>query len=193
MGRLVYWMNVSMDLRIEHRANEQGGGSWMRITDALHRDFNDRARKLAAGIQGRIIHETMESFWPSAANDPSVSQVMRDYGKIWVAMPKYLVSNTRKAADYNTQIIGGPDVIQTIATIRAETSGDIGVGGATLATQVLKAGLLDELMLYVHPTILGGGRPLFDGEPFVETDLLESVSFPEGVVFHRSAIRKSPK
>ena len=46
MGRFVYWMNVSADLRIEHADGEQGGGDWMRITEELHREFNARARAL---------------------------------------------------------------------------------------------------------------------------------------------------
>lgn len=43
-------------------------------------------------------------------------------------------------------------------------SGDIGAGGASLATELLRAGLLDELLLFVHPTVLGWGRSLFDGQ-----------------------------
>lgn len=42
-ARFVYWMNVSLDLKIERRANEQGGGDWLRIGESLHRDFNERA------------------------------------------------------------------------------------------------------------------------------------------------------
>ena len=69
MGRTAYWMNVSLDLRIEHAAGEQGGGSWLRIGEQLHRDFNVRARALDLMIQGRVIFETMEGFWPKAAHD----------------------------------------------------------------------------------------------------------------------------
>lgn len=66
-ARFVYWMNVSVDLRIERDPNEQGGGDWMSITESLHREFNARAEKLTMGVEGRVIHETMESFWPRHA------------------------------------------------------------------------------------------------------------------------------
>ena len=46
--------------------------------------------------------------------------------------------------DHNTRIIGGADAIDQLAALRAETDGTIGVGGATVATQLLRAGLLDE-------------------------------------------------
>jgi dihydrofolate reductase len=191
MGRTVFWMNVSMDLRIEHRLNEQGDGSWMRIGEGLHRAFNARAARLAMMIQGRAIYETMESFWPKAASDATLPDFTQEYGRIWTAMPKVLVSNTRREAGHNTRIVGGDGAIADLARLREQTEGDIGVGGATLATHLLRAQLLDELLLFVHPVVLGKGRPLFDdAEAMVTCDLLEHATFPEGVVMHRYAVRR---
>jgi dihydrofolate reductase len=183
-------MNVSLDLKIEREPGEQGGGEWMPIGEPLHREFNARARAFTMDVQGRVIFETMETFWPNARNDESLPDFMREYGEIWTSMPKVLVSRTRDSADYDTRIIGGDDAIQQLATLRAEGDGDIGVGGATLATQLLQANLLDELLLFTHPVILGNGRPLFDehDEP-VELDLLEQASFDQGVTMHRYAVR----
>jgi dihydrofolate reductase len=190
MGRFAYWMNVSLDLKIEHLSGEEGGGSWLHITEALHRDFNARARALSLSIEGRTIYETMEAYWPAAREDGSAPDYIREYGQIWTSMPKVLVSRTRTSADHNTRIVGGDDAIEQLATIRAQTDGGIGVGGATVATQLLRANLLDELLLYTHPVILGEGRPLFDDyrEP-LDLDLLEHATFPEGVTLHRYAVR----
>jgi dihydrofolate reductase len=183
-------MNVSVDLKIEHAANEQGGGSWMRIGEQLHKEFNARARKLALMIQGRVIHETMEGFWPAAANDASLDSYLREYGRIWTETPKVLVSNTRTDAKYNTRILGGPHALDEIAKLRQDTPGTIGVGGATLATQLLRRGLLDEVMLFVHPVVLGSGRPLFDDPPVsVELDLVEHAAFEQGVLLQRYTVR----
>lgn len=190
MGRFLYWMNVSADLRIEHSEGEQGGGDWMRITEELHREFNTLASQLSLGVEGRVIYETMEAFWPAARTDESLPDYLREYGEIWTSSPKVLVSRTRTHADHNTRIVGGDDAIEQLAAIRAETDGHIGVGGATVATALLRANLLDELLLFVHPVILGAGRPLFDDyhEP-LELDLLEHAVFPEGVTMHRYAVR----
>lgn len=190
-GRFVYWMNVSADLFIEGVPGEDGGGSWMRISESLHREFNARARALTLSIEGRVVYEIMERYWPAARDDESLPDVVRDYGEIWTSTPKVLVSRTRTSAGYNTEIIGGDgDAIDRLATLRAEGSGDIGVGGATLATQLLRAGLLDELMLFTHPAILGSGRPLFDEVPEpVLLDLLEQDRFEDGVTLHRYAVR----
>jgi dihydrofolate reductase len=182
-------MNVSLDLKIERDPGEEGGGDWLSIDEALHRDFNARARRMSLDIDGRTMYELMEEFWPAARTDESMPDYMREYGEIWTSMPKVLVSRTRTAADHNTTIVGGENAIEQLAAIRASTDGDLCVGGANLATQVLRAGLLDELLLYTHPVILGRGRPLFD-EPMeqVALELLEQRSFASGVTMHRYAV-----
>ena len=189
---MVYWMNVSMDLRMEHTPSEQGGGTWMRIGEKLHREFNERAQRLDMLIQGRVMYEIMESFWPGAANDLALPEFLREYGRIWTAAPKVLISNSRQKANHNTRIVGGADVMDQLATLRREAKGDIGVGGATIATQLLRNGLLDELLLFTHPVVLGSGRPLFDGNVgIVACDLAEQAIFPDGVTMHRYTIHQS--
>ena len=194
MGRMTYWMNVSLDLRIERSAGDhvadEEGGEWLRIDEQLFREFNERARGLALFVEGRIIYEMMETVWPSAAQNESLPDHLREWGKIWTAAPKILVSNSRTTASHNTRIVGGADAITQLAAIRDATNGTIGVGGATLATQLLQHGLLDELLLYTHPAILGSGRPLFEEvtEP-LECDLLEDATFENGVALNRYQIR----
>jgi dihydrofolate reductase len=196
MGRTVYWMNVSIDGYIEGAAGEHGADGveaapeWTRIDERLHQHFNQQARGLALMVEGRVVYEMMESAWPAAATDNSLPRYLQEFGRTWTAMPKVLVSRTRTSAGHNTRVVGGDDAIDQLAAIRAATDGTIGVGGATLATGLLHAGLLDELLLYVHPALLGSGRPLFDdlAEP-LQCDLVESADFPIGVTMRRYAVR----
>lgn len=194
-GRFVYWMNVSLDLFIDGAAAdepaENGGGDWMRITESLHREFNRRAAALTLDVSGRKMYELMDPFWPNARTDESLPDYLREYGEIWVDTPKILVSRTRHAADFDTRVIGADgDALEQLARVRAEGTGDIGVGGATLATQLLHAHLLDEIMLFTHPVVLGQGRPLFDRlEQPLQLDLLEQQQYEDGVTLHRYAVR----
>lgn len=189
MGRFVYSMNVSLDLRIEQAPGEQGAGDWLRIGEEVHREVNERTRAAALLVQGRVVYEIMEGFWPRAPADATLPDYMREYGEIWTAKPKALVSRSRDSAGHNTRVIGGDDAVGQLGELRAGTDGRILVGGATLATQLLRAKLLDELLLFTHPTILGVGRPLFDDHDApLELELIEQGSFPHGVTMHHYAI-----
>jgi dihydrofolate reductase len=190
MGRFVYSMQVSLDLRIEQVPGDNGAGEWLRIGEELHREANALTRALALMVHGRVYYEVMEEYQPRAREDASLPDVLREYGEIWTAKPKVLVSRTRRSADHNTRIIGGDDAIEQLAALRAGTDGSISVGGAALATQLLRAGLLDELLLFTHPAILGFGRPLFDDYDVpIELDPLEQRSFEHGVTMRRYAIQ----
>lgn len=193
-GRFVYWMNVSLDLLIEREAGEHGdlgGPSWIRLSEPLHREFNARARAMSMMVEGRIVYEMMDPFWPNARTDESLPDFMREFGEIWTDARKVLVSRTRTTAEHNTRIIGGhDDAIEILAVIRQETDGDIGIGGTNLATQLLRAHLLDELLLFTHPVVLGAGRPLFEAlDQPLELDLMEQRSFDQGVTMHRYSVR----
>lgn len=192
-ARFVYWMNVSLDLYIERGPDDHSnldGPDWVRIGEPLHREFNRRAQSMSMFVEGRVVYEMMDPFWPDARTNESLPAFLREYGEIWTSMPKVMVSRTRTTASHNTRIVGGDDAIDQLAALRQSAEGDIGVGGATLATQLLRAGLLDELMLFTHPTILGSGRPLFDDpHPRVDLDLLEQQTYDQGVTLHRYAVR----
>ncbi|MGN6198681.1 dihydrofolate reductase family protein [Humibacter sp.] len=192
-ARFVYWMNVSLDLYIERGPDDHSnldGPDWVRIGEPLHREFNRRAQSMSMFVEGRVVYEMMDPFWPDARTNESLPAFLREYGEIWTSMPKVLVSRTRTTASHNTRIVGGDYAIDQLAALRQSAEGDIGVGGATLATQLLRAGLLDELMLFTHPTILGSGRPLFDDpHPRVDLDLLEQQTYDQGVTLHRYAVR----
>lgn len=196
-ARFVYWMNVSLDLFIEREPGGHrglAGPDWIRIDEPLHREFNARARAMSMLVEGRVVYEMMDPFWPNARDDASLPDFMREFGEIWTNTPKVLVSRTRTTAGHNTRIVGGDDAIAELTALRRDADGDIGVGGANLATQLLAAQLLDELLLFTHPAVLGAGRPLFDSfdsgiEWPLQLDLLEQKSFDNGVTMHRYAVR----
>ena len=120
-----------------------------------------------------------------------VTAVILPYMVIYLALgrrPFLPALTARGDISYGVYIYAFP--IEQLAALRDGTDGSISVGGAALATQLLRAGLLDELLLYTHPAILGFGRPLFDDYDMpIDLDLLEQQSFKQRVTMHRYAIR----
>jgi dihydrofolate reductase len=73
--------------------------------------------------------------------------------------------------------------------LKGSADHDIGVGGADLAAQALRAGLVDECHLFVAPVVVGSGKPLFPNDLFLTLDLLDVRRFDSGMVYLRYHIR----
>jgi dihydrofolate reductase len=74
---------------------------------------------------------------------------------------------------------------EVVRHLKSTTRHDLTVGGAELAGQALRAGLVDELQQFVVPAIVGGGKPWLPKDLRLDLELLESRRFPSGFVFLR--------
>jgi dihydrofolate reductase len=185
MRRIVLMMSVSLDGFIEGPNREI---DWHRVDAELHRHFNEEIRKLGGLLDGRVTHELMAGFWPTADQDPDSpdsTAEMVEFAGIWRDIPKYVYSRTLERADWNTTIVR--DVVpDEVRALKEQPGGDLGLGGADLAAAFLRHGLVDEFRVYVHPVLIGRGKPLFP-ESHTPTDLrfVESRAFGNGVVLLR--------
>ena len=157
MGKLIYLLNVSLDGFVETPDHSL---DWATVDDELHSWFNDRERTVNAALYGRGLWETMSSHWPTAESDPSATETEKEYARIWVGQPKIVFSSTLASVEGNARLVNG-DVREELAKVRQEFDGDLSVGGATLASAFIRAGLVDEYGLVVHPVVLGQGTPFF--------------------------------
>jgi dihydrofolate reductase len=125
----------------------------------------------------------MAAYWPTAESDPSATEVMLDFARIWNPKPKLVFSSTLKSVDWNSRLVSG-DVGKELARLRSEFDGELHVGGPTLAAEFIRRGLVDEYGLVVHPVILGAGTPFF---PRLDTPirlrLTETRRFDSGVIY----------
>src|SRR5690348_3184243 len=170
MRKLIYSMTVSLDGFV---AGPGGDISWSGPDEELHRFHNDRVRELGAHLLGRRLYETMV-YWETADQDPSASAVTLDFAHIWQALPKIVFSTTLESVEGNARLASG-DVVDELARLREEPGGDVEVGGAVLASELIKRNLIDDYRLFVSPVVLGGGTPYFpamDGR--IELELLET-------------------
>ena len=157
MGKLIYLLNTSLDGFIETPDHSL---DWATVDEELHSWFNDQTRAVDATLYGRRLWEVMSGHWPTAGDDPSTSDVEREFARIWNAMPKVVFSTTLEHVEHNARLVQG-DVGQVLEDVRREFDGDLGVAGPNLAGQFVRRGLVDEYQLIVHPVVLGAGTPFW--------------------------------
>ena len=180
MGKLIYLLNVSLDGFVETPDHSL---EWTLIDDELHSWFNDQQRATEASLYGRGMWETMSPYWPTVESDPSATEVMKEYGRIWVDTPKIVFSSSLESVEGNARLVNG-DIHDELSKVREEFSGDLEVSGATLASAFIRAGLVDEYRLAVHPVALGQGTPYFPklDEP-MRLRQVDSKRFGSGVMY----------
>jgi dihydrofolate reductase len=127
-----------------------------------------------AMLCGRVTYREWAEFWPEADNE------MADYMN---STPKYVASTTLQGVDWaNSHLLDG-DVPSAVAALKQQPGKDIVMSGsATLARSLLRAGLVDELHLMIHPVVVGRGARLFPDGDSHALELLESTTFETGVV-----------
>ena len=129
-------------------------------------------------LMGRHTYDGFAPVWPTRSGDPISDHIN--------AMPKYVVSTTLTDPEWNnTHVIDG-DVVAAITRLKqAPGKNIVQYGFGAVSRLLLEHGLLDELRLWVHPLIVGAGRPsdlLFGAAPAVGFDLTDTTALSDGTV-----------
>jgi dihydrofolate reductase len=182
MKKIITMMSVSLDGFMEGPNREL---DWHLVDDELHGHFNAELASMSAFLDGRVTYELMASFWPTADQDPSSGPLIAEFARIWREMPKIVYSTTLEPADSNTTVVRDV-VVEEIEALKAGPGGDLMLGGADLASSFMRHDLIDEFRLYVHPVVLGAGKPFFPRfDVPVNLQLAETRTFGSGVVLLR--------
>lgn len=149
MAKFVFGMNQSLDGYVDHMAFAPG--------PALFRHFIEQARNQAGGVYGRCLYEVMR-YWDD--DHPGWDAEEREFATAWRSQPKWVVSRSLISVGPNATLVEG-DLEAAMRGLKAERVGEIDVGGPDLAQTLGKLGLIDEYRIYLHPVVLGGGKPFF--------------------------------
>jgi dihydrofolate reductase len=151
----------------------------------LHRHFNDMMQQTSMELCGRRMYEVMR-FWDSPEREASDSAVERDFARAWRETPKIVFSTTLREVGPNARLMSG-DAENEVASLKLKTEGYIGVGGAELAAHLARVNLIDEYRLYMHPVVLGGGKPYFPAGLSLKLKPLDTERLPQDVTLLRYA------
>jgi dihydrofolate reductase len=169
MAKLVFGMNQSLDGYIDHAEFAPG--------PVLFRHFIEQVRGLAGSVYGRRIYEVMR-VWDQ--DHPEWDAEFRDFAAAWRSQPKWVVSRSLKSVGPNATLVVD-DLEAVIRGLKAELAGEIEVAGPDLARSLTDLGLVDEYRLYLHPVVLGRGKPFFAG-PRPQLRLVASDRIGEDVI-----------
>jgi dihydrofolate reductase len=183
MGSVTYTAMASLDGFI----NDAAGRFDFAHPDAeVHAFVNELERPVRTYLYGRRLYETMAG-WETMPTE-GVTPEVRDYAELWRAADKVVYSTTlASVTTIRTRLERAFDP-HAVRALKDATAHELSVGGAGLAAAALRAGLVDEVRLFLVPAIVGGGtRALPDGVVRA-LELLDERRFAAGAVYLRYAV-----
>lgn len=151
MAKLIFGLNQSLDGYVDHEA--------FAPSPALFRHFIELVRGLTASVYGRRTYEVMR-YWDK--DQPDWGAEERAFAEAWRSQPKWVVSRSLQSVGPNATLVAD-DLEVLIRRLKADLAGEIDVSGPDLARSLTDLGLIDEYRLYLHPVVLGHGKPFFAG------------------------------
>jgi dihydrofolate reductase len=173
-------MGVSIDGFI---ADREGGFGWGVPSDEQFRFHIEQVGELGGCLFGRRLYETMLP-WET---DPSMrtNDLWTEFADVWCTIPKVVFSRTLASVEGNARLAEG-SVAEEVAAALNATDKDVEIGGAGLASEAIKLGLIDELRIFRNPIVVGGGTPFLPPvTDDVPLNLLETRTFGSRVIYER--------
>ena len=181
MAKLVYFAIASLDGYIE---DESGKFDWAKPDAEAHTLANELERSVGTHLYGRRLYETMV-YWETAHTFPDLPPYALDYAEIWQAAEKVVYSRTLEAVSSARTRIERDFDPEAIRELKAAADRDLSVGGAELAAQAFRTGLVDEIQLLVAPAVVGGGKRALPDGVRVYLELLDERGLGGGMLFLR--------
>lgn len=185
MGTLSYGMISSLDGFV---AGADGDFDWAEPDEEVHRFVNERERTVGTYLYGRRMFETMRA-WDEDGWLADQPDFIHQYAAIWRAASKVVYSATLADPGAERTRVERHLNLRSVRIAKESSDTDLSVSGPTLAAEFLRAGLVDELALYVAPVVVGGGTRLLPAGLHLNLTLAEERRFASGMLFLRYAVR----
>lgn len=175
---LIYSAITSLD---GYTADREGKFDWGAPDEQVHAFINDLERPIGTYLYGRRMYEVMRYWEDTDVTDRSAAD--REYAGIWRSADKIVYSTSLpQTPTARTRLERSLD----LEAVRAlKEHGEVGIGGPTLASGAIKAGLVDEYQFFVTPVLVGGGLAALPLGVSASLDLVDERRFASGVVYLR--------
>src|SRR4051812_43099150 len=181
MRNLIFFMHASLDGFV---AGPNGEMNWIKLDESLFDFVATMTANADTALYGRVTYEMMQSYWPTAGDEPDASKHDKEHSAWYNKVQKIVLSKTMKdSGPQNTKVISD-HLSDNISKLKQQEGKNILIFGSPGASQsLLNEGLIDEFWLFVNPIILGQGMPLFkDITGTTKLKFVESKTFACGVI-----------
>lgn len=177
MRKLKLQMQLSVDGFVAGPNHEMDWMVW---------DWSDDLNNCVSGITepvdtillGRKLAEGFVDTWLALENDP---QTATDFVRKMNNTPKMVFSNTLQSTNWKNTTVANGNFVTQIEALKNQEGGDIIVyGGASFVASLINQNLIDDLYLFINPTALGNGLPIFTNR--TNLTLIEAKPFDCGIV-----------
>jgi len=129
-------------------------------------------------LLGRHTYDLWSAFWPKAPSNPMADRLN--------AATKYVATHRPESLEWGPFESVGPDIVEDIRRIKSQDGPDLIVSGSsTVTATLLDHDLVDEVLLFVYPVLLGKGKRWFaEGTPQRAFELASSQALPSGIVMN---------
>jgi len=181
MAKLVVSEFLTVDGIMEDPGGAEGSqyGGWaFKVSRGEEADRFKQDELFSAGalLLGRKTYDGFAQVWPHVPEDPA------GYTKRMNGIDKYVVSPDEASDPWANSHFITKDPMDEIKKLKASLQKDLLVfGSGMLVHGLLEAGLVDEIRMMVWPTVVGGGKRLFEGLK-LDLDLVETKAYDSGVI-----------
>lgn len=185
MGKLIYTAITSLDGYIE---DPSGAFDWAVPDPELHAYLNELEAPIGTHLYGRRMYETM-AVWQDIEGGPEASTEESAYARMWRGLDKVVYSRTLTEVRTPRTRLEPEFDPGAVGELKASTGHDVSVSGPDLAQHAFRAGLVDEVHLFVFPLLVGGGKPGLPRGVRLDLELVRHRVFAAGVVHLHHRVR----
>ena len=178
MARLSYTALTSLDGYLE---DADGRFDWARPDAEVHAFVNQLEGPTGTHLYGRRMYETM-AVWQDMGDEPGLPAAEAAFAELWRGVDKVVYSRTLDdvwTPRTRLEQAFDPDAVRQL---KETADRDLSIGGPDLAADAFRAGLVDEVHLFVFPIVVGGGKPGLPRDVRLELELVDEQRFASGVV-----------
>lgn len=183
MRKLIVSMNITLD---GYMAGPDSELDWHfnRWTSEMAQAQCEQLSRVETLLLGRTTYTAMAGYWVGVKSDMSFPREDMAFAELMHTRTKVVVSQSQPNLYWDNSVQLKGNLAGGIRSLKAKKGGDIIVyGSGQLVSSLNRLGLIDQYVLWLHPVLLGKGKPLFrEIKALMDMRLSKVKEFGGGVV-----------